>query len=205
MAYDNDIDSSPSKTGLPRPTMTTASVLDEACAHLIEVDPSLQPLIDKHHCRIFSPEGLAEEIDPFQALASGIISQQVSGAAARSIKAKFVALFNEAGTETQFPTPEGVAKCSLERLRTAGLSGRKAEYIQGLAEKFASGELSTEMLLKASSEECLEKLIQVRGLGKCSFNQCLCFQAQQKPGTQVLRVADVKIPRVGGDVPGFCP
>ena len=67
-----------------------------------------------------------------------------------------------------WPTPAQVANTSIEKLRTAGLSQRKAEYIQGLAEKFVSGELSTEMLLKASDEEVMEKLIAVRGLGKWS-------------------------------------
>lgn len=60
-------------------------------------------------------------------------------------------------------------------LRTAGLSERKAEYIYGLAEKFANGDLSTEMLLEASYEEVLEKLIAVRGLGKWSVEMFACF------------------------------
>jgi DNA-3-methyladenine glycosylase II len=207
VAYRNDVDSSPSKTGLPRPSTTTGNVLEEACAHLVKTDPSLKDLISQHHCRMFSPEGLAEEIEPFNALASGIISQQVSGAAARSIKRKFMLLFHEGkegvegedlkfptpqqvagtsletlrtaglsgreGEDLKFPTPQQVAGTSLETLRTAGLSGRKAEYIQGLAEKFASGELGTEMLVRASTEECLEKLIAVRGLGKCEFTRLL--------------------------------
>lgn len=60
-------------------TTTTHNILEKACAHLINVDPRLKPLIDKHHCAIFSAEGLAQEIDPFKALISGIISQQVGG------------------------------------------------------------------------------------------------------------------------------
>lgn len=170
----------PSKTGLPRPTATTGTLLDQAVAHLIATDPRLKPLIEKHPCPLFSPVGLAEEVDPFQALASSIIGQQVSGAAAKSIKKKFVALFNtqeedETLRTTRFPTPTEVAQCDIATLRTAGLSQRKAEYLQGLAEKFVSGELSTEMLLKASDEEVLEKLIAVRGLGKWSVEMFACF------------------------------
>ena len=60
-------------------------------------------------------------------------------------------------------------------LRTAGLSQRKAEYIKGLAEKFASGELSAKMLIEASDEEVLEKLIAVRGLGRWSVEMFACF------------------------------
>ena len=101
----------------------------------------------------------------------------MSGAAAKSIKAKFVALFNEdddASTHT-FPTPSQVCTKSIETLRTAGLSQRKAEYVLGLAEKFNSGELTTEMLFSATYEEVLEELIKVRGLGKWSVEMFACF------------------------------
>jgi DNA-3-methyladenine glycosylase II len=68
-----------------------------------------------------------------------------------------------------------VAASNITLLRTAGLSQRKAEYVTGLAEKFASGELSTEMLMKAEYEEVLEKLIAVRGLGKWSVEMFALF------------------------------
>ncbi|MCJ1419574.1 3-methyladenine DNA glycosylase [Xylographa parallela] len=172
---------SPSMTGKPRPTTTTGQLLDEACAHLIAVEPRLKAVVDTHRCQIFAPEGLAEEVDPFRSLASGIMAQQVSGAAASSIKKKFIGLFNavpaegKEDVEWRFPTPAQVAACEVEFLRTAGLSGRKAEYIKGLAEKFASGELSAKMLVDASYEEVLEKLTAVRGLGKWSVEMFACF------------------------------
>jgi len=103
---------------------------------------------------------------------------QVSGAAAKSIKAKFVALFNPDVADPSahtFPTPSHVIATDITTLRTAGLSQRKAEYIQGLAEKFASGELSTDILMKADYEEIFEKLIAVRGLGKWSVEMFACF------------------------------
>lgn len=171
-------DASPSKTGLPRPTATTGTLLEQAIAHLIAADPRLQPVIDQHPCPLFSPAGLAEPIDPFNSLVSSIIGQQVSGAAAKSIRNKFLTLFELAGVEgshSRFPTPEQVAKCDIPTLRSAGLSQRKAEYIQGLAEKFASGELSAQMLARASDEELVEKLTAVRGLGRWSVEMFACF------------------------------
>jgi DNA-3-methyladenine glycosylase II len=60
-------------------------------------------------------------------------------------------------------------------LRTAGLSQRKAEYIKGLAEKFARGELSAQMLIQASDDDVLEKLIAVRGLGRWSVEMFATF------------------------------
>jgi DNA-3-methyladenine glycosylase II len=66
---------SPSKA--PAIKLSTTDILSKALEHLIKIEPKLKPVIEKYPCRIFSPEGLAEEIDPFQALVSGIISQQV--------------------------------------------------------------------------------------------------------------------------------
>lgn len=195
-----DVDSlSPSKA--PRKT-TTNTLLQEACDHLIKVDERMRPLVEKNHCRIFSPEGLAESIDPFESLASGIISQQVSGAAARSIKAKFLTLFEADNENQRFPPPSQVAARSIEQLRTAGLSQRKAEYIKGLAEKFASGELSAQMLHDASDEEVLEKLIAVRGLGKWSVEMFTCFGLKRM---DVFSLGDLGVQRgmaafVGRDV-----
>ena len=203
-------DSSPSKTGLPRPTATTGTLLDQALDHLRTADKRMISLIDRHHCHIFSPEGLAEEIDPFRSLASGIMAQQVSGAAAKSIKNKFVALFhdNEAPTTTSeatspsFPTPTQVAATDIAHLRTAGLSQRKAEYIHGLAEKFVSGDLSTSMLLTATDEEVMEKLVAVRGLGRWSVEMFACFGLKRM---DVFSTGDLGVQRgmaafVGRDV-----
>lgn len=110
-------------------------------------------------------------------MVSSIIGQQVSGAAAKSIKDRFVALFNVdgGGGEKRFPTPEEIVRIDIATLRTAGLSQRKAEYIQGLAQKFASGELSARMLLNASDQELVDKLTAVRGLGLWSVEMFACF------------------------------
>ncbi|KAL1853463.1 3-methyladenine DNA glycosylase [Paecilomyces lecythidis] len=200
-------DVSPSKSGLPRPAATTGNLLEKAVEHLIATEPRLKSLIDKHPCHVFSPKGLAESVDPFQSLASSIISQQVSGAAAKSIKNKFVSLFNgdiedEILRTKRFPTPEEVARCDIATLRTAGLSQRKAEYIQGLAEKFATGELSAQILLKASDEELVEKLVAVRGLGKWSVEMFALFGLKR---TDVFSTTDLGVQRgcaafVGRDV-----
>ncbi|KAK5091737.1 3-methyladenine DNA glycosylase [Lithohypha guttulata] len=183
-----DVEVSPTK----QPT-TTGTLLEKAQAHLISVDPRFEKVIAKHQCLIFSPEGLAEKIDPFRSLTSGICGQQVSSAAASAIKNKFVALFNECNDGVHvWPTPAQVAETSIEKLRTAGLSQRKAEYIQGLAEKFVSGELSTTMLLKASDEEVMEKLIAVRGLGKWSVEMFATFALKRM---DILSTGDLGVQR----------
>ncbi|CEJ62026.1 Putative DNA-3-methyladenine glycosylase [Penicillium brasilianum] len=202
-------DASPSKTGLPRPTATTGTLLEQGIAHLLATDPRLKTVIEQHPCPLFSPTGLAEQIDPFNSLVSSIIGQQVSGAAAKSIRKKFVALFElpgeaDAGAvpHSRFPTPQEVARCDIPMLRTAGLSQRKAEYIQGLAEKFASGELSAQILATASDEELVERLTAVRGLGRWSVEMFACFALKR---IDVFSTGDLGVQRgcaafVGRDV-----
>ena len=196
----SNFDESPSKAG---PNSTTIEcLLDDACAHLMKVDPELKSVIGQHQCRVFSPEGLAESIDPFRALSSGIISQQVSGAAAKSIKNKFIALFPPESCPTGFPPPKLVAETSIPRLREAGLSQRKAEYIQGLAEKFHARELTVEMLMSGSDEEVMEKLVAVRGLGRWSVEMFMCFGLKRM---DVFSTGDLGVQRgmaayVGRDV-----
>ncbi|KAJ4378539.1 3-methyladenine DNA glycosylase [Didymella sp. IMI 355093] len=174
-------------------TSTIDTLLKDAEAYLIKVDGEvtgngrLERLIAGHQCKMFNPEGLREVVDPFTALASGIIGQQpksekkqdktdntqVSGAAAASIRKKFTSLFED--THPAFPSPAQVLTKDLPTLRTAGLSQRKAEYITGLAEKFASGEFTAEGLVGASDEDLIEKLVAVRGLGRWSVEMFACF------------------------------
>ena len=97
----------------------------------------------------------------------------MSGHAAASIRAKFTALFP--ATHPAFPSPSVVHATPLPTLRTAGLSQRKAEYIRGLAEKFANGELSAEKLIAAGDDELMARLIEVRGLGRWSVEMFACF------------------------------
>jgi DNA-3-methyladenine glycosylase II len=70
-------DASPSKPSA-HPRITTTDILKKAIGHLVKTEPKLKPVIEKHHCHLFSPDGLAEVIDPFNSLASSIIAQQVS-------------------------------------------------------------------------------------------------------------------------------
>lgn len=164
---------------IPPPTATTSNVLEEAVAHLIAVDTThrLAAVISVYPCPVFTPAALNEPWDPFSSLSSGIISQQVSGAAAKSIKNKFISLFPE--STPNFPPPSVVAVTSIPTLRSAGLSHRKAEYIQGLAEKFVSGELDTDMLARASDDEVMERLVAVRGLGRWSVEMFSFFDMKR--------------------------
>jgi hypothetical protein len=60
-------------------------------------------------------------------------------------------------------------------LRAAGLSGRKAEYLQSLAAAFAEQRLSSEALAALSDDAAVAALTQVRGLGVWSAHMFLIF------------------------------
>ncbi|RPB07833.1 DNA glycosylase [Morchella conica CCBAS932] len=182
---------SPSPSGS---TTTTSDILKAGIAHLLSVEPKLAPLIESHPCALFSPAGLAEPVDPFYSLMSGIISQQISSAAARSIKSKFISLFQPAleNAGLTFPTPAMVLGCSQEFLRTGGLSTRKAEYAHSLAETFVGGDLSAEILSSASDEEVVRRLVAVKGIGAWSAEMFLMFGLKRM---DVFSLGDLGIQR----------
>lgn len=109
--------------------------------------------------------------------------EQVSWLAARSIQHKFVRLFYPHLPEkretpsstapipapTPFPTPSMVLTKTIPELRSAGLSGRKVEYILDLATRFVDGRLCAKRLWEASDEEVMKELIAVRGVGAFCF------------------------------------
>ena len=59
-------------------------------------------------------------------------------------------------------------KASEADLRAAGLSFRKIEYLQGLAEAELSGALGIKTLGSLSDEEAIERIVQLRGFGRWS-------------------------------------
>jgi DNA-3-methyladenine glycosylase II len=61
-----------------------------------------------------------------------------------------------------------VSEKSPEVLRTAGLSGRKVEYVLDLSARFVDGRLNASDMVHDSDEEIIRKLVEVRGIGQWS-------------------------------------
>ncbi|KAF8458830.1 DNA glycosylase, partial [Terfezia claveryi] len=152
--------------------------------HLRMVSPALAQWIDNEDYSHILTGHLRKPDDPtpnyFRSLARGIISQQVSGAAAASILRKFIALFYtptpaapESPTEF-FPSPQEVLGRTHNELRTAGLSERKAQYMHSLATEFIEDKSLTE-LHTLSNEDVIEKLTKVKGIGVWSAEMFLIF------------------------------
>jgi len=107
----------------------------------------------------------------FQSLCESIIFQQLSGKAAGTILARFVALF----PKKKFPTPEDVLKIKTEKLRSAGLSGQKSAYLKDLAEKFKDGTIDPKLFPKMSDAEIIEHVMAVKGIGEWTAQMFLMF------------------------------
>ncbi|KAL8292219.1 hypothetical protein RQP46_001685 [Phenoliferia psychrophenolica] len=182
----------------------------DAKAHLTSVDPRWGTLMSQLKCKPFDGEQTAP-FAPFRLL---ITTQQVSWLAARSITHKFVRLFYphlpeklakpasaapgahegevKESEESPFPTPAQILALPnmTPTLRSAGLSGRKVEYIIELAERFHDGRLDAKKLWDMEDDEVRKTLLEVRGIGIWTVQMFLIF-SMKRP--DVLPVGDLGI------------
>jgi len=139
--------------------------------HLSGIDRNMGGLI-----RAVGAYGLEQQAlcHPYESLAQAIAHQQLHAAAARSILARFVSAF---GTEGAFPTPGTVLATPEEKLRTVGLSFSKIAALKDLAQKTISGIVpDRDTLVKLEDEQIIERLTEVRGIGRWTVEMMLMFQ-----------------------------
>jgi DNA-3-methyladenine glycosylase II len=110
----------------------------------------------------------------FEMAVDAVIEQQISLAAARRIRSRVIERFGEkkAGLWI-FPGPEALARASLEELRACGLSGRKSEYINGLARNIVDGSFDLDGLKGMSDDEVRLTISGIRGFGRWSAEYIL--------------------------------
>jgi DNA-3-methyladenine glycosylase II len=144
-------------------------------------DPVLRDLMREH-----GPCGLAnaQHTDPFRALVSAIISQQLSTKAAATIRARVEALV---GTPL---TPAGMAAVDDAALRSAGLSRQKIAYLRDLCERVTSGELALAELDSMTDEAVIDALTRVKGIGRWTAEMFLMFRLHRP---DVLPLGDLGI------------
>lgn len=127
----------------------TKECIAEGAAFLSALDPRFQ-----HALLLSGPLPLRRTKDGFEALLDAIISQQVSVASARAIKARLAA--------ADCLSESGIAALSEEELRGLGLSRQKARYARALAE----ARLDYEGLRLAPTEEVIAQLTALPGIGR---------------------------------------
>jgi len=116
---------------------------------------------------------LRADLPPFPTLARAIAHQQLNGVAAESIFARFKALYAPAA----FPEPAQLLATPEATLRATGLSYAKIAALRDLASKVAAGVVpTTDELHALDSEAIIERLTQVRGIGRWTVEMLLMFQ-----------------------------
>ena len=106
----------------------------------------------------------------FHALVSSILSQQISGKAAASIRARL-----EEYVAPERISPETLGRLTPKQLRGVGVSPQKASYLLDLAERVESGGLRLHRLARMTDEEVIEALIRVKGIGVWTAQMFLIF------------------------------
>ncbi|MGE0660304.1 MAG: methylated-DNA--[protein]-cysteine S-methyltransferase [Reyranellaceae bacterium] len=142
-----------------------------AVAYLRSADPALARVIDIiGPCRL----QIAGTQSLFIALAEAIVYQQLTAKAAATIFARVRGLFPHAHNA---PTPQQLLRASEARLRSAGLSGAKAAALRDLARKACDGQIPTLRDLRTMDDaEIVERLTQVRGIGRWTVEMLLMFR-----------------------------
>ena len=125
--------------------------------------------------------------DPFTTLARAIVGQQISVKAAQTIWDRLVVAARGTGTPVHLD-PVRVGRMRTATLRRVGLSINKALYIRDLARHFVSGALDPRQWALLGDEDLIERLTDVKGIGRWTAEMFLMFH-ELRP--DVLPVADI--------------
>lgn len=149
-------------------------------AHLCAADPALGRVI-----RAVPPPDYERIPDLFTALVRNIAGQQISGKALETVWSRACTLWGPL-------TPQNLGAKTAEELCTAGISGRKAGYIQAAARAVLSGELDLAALAAAEDEAAIEQLCHLKGVGRWTAEMLLIFSLGRR---DVLSFGDFGIRR----------
>lgn len=157
----------------------SAQEIKAARLHLQKSDPVMKKILKR-----VGPFKLKLQRNRFGALVRSIVSQQISVAAAKTIRERLIDL-----VEGDL-TPEKITSCRSETLRTVGLSQQKVSYILDLSEKVASGEIALNRIGRSSDQEIIDQLTAVKGIGVWTAQMFLMFSLGR---LDVLPVGDLAI------------
>lgn len=123
--------------------------------------------------------------DPFTALISSIVSQQIAKKAAETV-------WTRLSLKLGSITPESIERACLEDIQTCGMSNRKAGYIKGIAEAAISRQVDFSALHALSDQEIILKLSALSGVGVWTAEMLLIFSLNRP---NVLSYNDLAIRR----------
>jgi len=109
---------------------------------------------------------------PFQALVSAVAHQQLTGKAAATILGRLHALYGDG----RCPRPGELLETPEETLRSVGFSRAKAAALKDIAARAIDGTIPPRRTLaRLKDEAIIERLVQVRGVGRWTVEMFLMF------------------------------
>ncbi len=157
-----------------------AQHIKAARLHLQKCDPVFKRLIKQ-----VGPFTAKAKRDRFGTLVRSIISQQISVAAAATIRDRLLESFAPDPI-----SPAGILGLDVERLRELGVSRQKASYLIDLADKVNSGVVALDKIHLKSDQEIIQEMIQVKGIGPWTAQMFMMFSLARM---DVLPVDDLGI------------
>ena len=161
---------------------------DDATRALGRADPVMRRVI-----RGIAGVHLSRRGDAFTTLSRAIVGQQISVKAAQTIWNRYAEACgagSDAGVLGVRLDPARVARMRLPKLRTCGLSARKADYLRDLARHFTTGALDPSEWPALDDEALIERLCDVRGIGRWTAEMFLIFHEMR---ADVFPVDDIGI------------
>ncbi len=133
--------------------------------HLQKADPVMKKIIKQ-----VGPFTCKLRRDRFLTMVRSIVSQQISGAAARTIQGRLVDAVKPATI-----TPETLLQFNVDALREIGVSRQKAAYMLDLAAKVHDGTVDLRNIGRKTDEEVTDELTQVKGIGVWTAQMFMMF------------------------------
>ena len=152
----------------------------DAIQYLCKVDSNLEKII-----KIVGKYSINIRNDPFQSLVESIIYQQLAGRAANAIYNRFINYYNNKQI-----TPARILNSPNDNLKKVGLSNRKIDYLKDLASHVYDGRINLEELPKMNDEEIINKLVNVKGIGRWTSEMFLIFSLGRQ---DILPVTDLGV------------
>ena len=166
--------------------MSTPSDWTRALAHLRRRDRALKRVIDI--VGPSRPARIGSARTPFAALLRAIVYQQLSGKAADSIHRRLLGLF-----PNNRPSARALLALDDVVLRAAGLSRSKVLAVRDLAAKVAARRIPSRGALASMEDEAIiERLTEIRGIGRWSVEMLLIFDLGRP---DVLPITDLGVRR----------
>ena len=153
----------------------------------LRADPVMERLVKEHGALVRKDLKRERRGDAYGALLRSIVGQQLSTKAAATIYGRMLDLFGG-----HAPTPKQLLAADPDKIRAAGLSRPKINYLRDLAVHVEKGELELEHLDELPDEQVIEQLVAVKGIGEWSAHMFLMFHLGRP---DVLPVGDQGIRR----------